>query len=247
MGYKRPIPTHLECPFEPEYHCRDCDCKKRCFFNFLSPDSLKRFKAERRMRLYKAHQLIFNEGDQPQGMHMLCVGDVKLVKSDAHGRELTVSYLSCGDLVGDAPFWAGGHYCSSAETLRESVVCFLHRGLVEYLERAEPEFGRRSLQRISVSLCRCMDRVVGMAFKSAEARLAAFLLALKQPPVSNSSLPCHLKPAYSRREIADNLGLSPETVIRGLSAFQRRGLIRVSGKSIDVKDKSGLESVAAER
>ncbi|MBI5883668.1 MAG: Crp/Fnr family transcriptional regulator [Elusimicrobia bacterium] len=247
MGYKRAIPTHLECPFEPEYHCKDCDCKKRCFFNFLSPETLKRFKAERRMRLYKPHQLVFNEGDQPQGIFMLCVGEVKLVKADTHGRELTVSYLSCGDLVGDAPFWAGSPYCSSAETLRESVVCFLHRGLVECIEKAEPEFSRKSLQCVSMGLCRSMDRVVGMAFRSAEARLAAFILSLKLPPVPNSRLPCHLRPVYSRREIADNLGLSPETVIRGLSAFQRRRLIKVSGKSIDVQDRSGLETVASER
>jgi CRP-like cAMP-binding protein len=199
------------------------------------------------MRLYKQHQLVFNEGDQPQGIYMLCVGDVKLVKADTHGRELTVSYLSCGELVGDAPFWAGTPYCSSAETLRESVVCFVHRGLVEFIEKAEPEFSRKSLQRVSANLCRSMDRVVGLAFRSAEARLAAFLLALKMPPVPNSSLPCHLRPAFSRREIADNLGLSPETVIRGLSAFQRRRLIKVSGKTIDVKDRAGLETVASER
>ncbi|MFA6316003.1 MAG: Crp/Fnr family transcriptional regulator [Elusimicrobiota bacterium] len=247
MGYKRPIPTRLECPFEPQYHCRECDCKKRCFFNFLSGDPLKRFKTERRMRLYKPHQIIFSEGDQPQGMHLLCVGDVKLVKADTHGRELTISYLSCGDLVGDSPYWAGTPYCTSAETMRESVVCFLHRGLVESLEKSDPEFWRRSLRRISASLCQAMDRVVGMAFKSAEARLASFLLSLKFPPVPDASLSCHLRPAYSRREIADNLGLSPETVIRGLAAFQRRGLVRVSGKSIDVRDRSGLEKAAAER
>lgn len=246
MGYKRTIAPVLECPFQPGEHCRSCDCKRRCFFNFLSPGSLKRFRLERRMRRYKAHQFIFQEGEQPQGIFILCVGDVKMTKTDDRGRELTLMYLSCGDLVGEIPFLGGEPYCASAETLRESVLCFLPRELVEHFSANEPEFSRRLVRRVSRFVCKTMDRAFGFAFRGADSRLASFLLSLKTPPADAVALPCHGKYDYSRREIAQNLGLSPETVIRALSSFQSRGLIRISGKSIEVRDRPGLETVAAE-
>ena len=247
MGYKRKISPELVCPFRPGDHCRNCDCRRRCFFNFLSPESLKRFRSQRLMRRYKAHHFIFQEGDQPQGLFILCVGDVKMSKTDDRGRELALLYLSCGDLVGEVSFFGGEPYCASAETMRESVVCFLPRELVDYINEHEPEFSRRLLRRVSRFVCKSMDRSFGFAFRGAEARLAAFLLSLKVPQGEAVALSCHGQYDYSRREIAQNLGLSPETVIRTLSSFQKRGLIRISGKSVEVRDHAALENAAAER
>ena len=207
---------------------------------------MKRLRLERRMRRYKAHQLIFQEGEQPQGIYILCVGDVKMSKADDRGRELTLVYLSCGDLVGEVPFLGAEPYCASAETMRESVVCFLPRELVEYIAAHEPEFSRRLVRRVSRFACKTMDRAFGFAFRGADSRLASFLLSVKPPPAPAAALPCHGKYDYSRREIAQNLGLAPETVIRTLSAFQSRGLIRISGKNIEVKNRAGLETVASE-
>ncbi|MCX5795537.1 MAG: Crp/Fnr family transcriptional regulator [Elusimicrobia bacterium] len=246
MGYKRTPAPALTCPFQPGEHCRSCDCRRRCFFNFLSPGSLKRFRAQRQMRRYKTHQYIFQEGEQPQGLFILCVGDVKMTKSDQRGRELTLAYLSCGDLVGEVPYLGAEPYCASAETMRESVVCFLPRELMDYLADHEPELHRRLLRRVSRFLCRTMDRAFGFAFRSSESRLANFLLTIKPPPAPVAALPCKGKYDYSRREIAQNLGLSPETVIRTLSSFQSRGLIRLNGKDITVRNRTALESVARE-
>ncbi len=247
MGYKRTIAPALECPFQPGEHCRSCDCKRRCFFNFLSPETLKRFRAGRKMRRYKAHQYIFQEDEQPQGIFILCVGDIRMFKTDDRGRELTLMYLSCGDLVGEIPFLGGEPYCASAETLRESVLCFLPRELVDYIGAHEPEFSRRLVRRVSRFVCHSMERAFGFAFRGADARLAGFLLALKEPPGDAAALPCGGRHDYSRLEIAQNVGLSPETVIRALSAFQRRGLIRLDGKRIEVRDRAALLNIAAER
>jgi CRP-like cAMP-binding protein len=92
-----------------------------------------------------------------------------------------------------------------------------------------------------------MERAFGFAFRSSESRLAHFILTIKAPPASAVALPCHGKFDYSRREIAENLGLSPETVIRTLSSFQSRGLIRLNGKAIEIRNRALLENVAAER
>ncbi|MFA6093784.1 MAG: Crp/Fnr family transcriptional regulator [Elusimicrobiota bacterium] len=199
---------------------------------------MESFRRMRRMRRCKPHQTLFSEGEQPQGFFILCAGDVKVVKEDQRGRELILMYLSCGDLVGDAAYFSGQPYCVSAEVMRESVICFLPKELCEELSAREPEFSRRLLQRAGRDLCRSMERTFNYAFRSAYGRLAGFLLTSRAPVAS-----CRLPVNYSRREIAANLGLSPETVIRALSVFQKRGFIRVSGKTIEVCDRAGLEDM----
>lgn len=245
MGYKRKAAAPLKCPYKPGQACGTCECRKRCFFSFLSPGSLALFRAERRMRLFKARQLVFSEGERPEGLYILCVGDAKMTKSDRHGRELIVDYLSCGDLFGEVSYFAGGPYGASAETLRESMVCFLPERLVERLCADEPELYRRLLGRSCRAFNRTVDRALGLAFLSAEARVAEFLIAMKKPALTPAALcPTH---AYTRREIAENLGLSPETVIRALSSFRKRGLVKLAGRTVDIKDRTGLEAIVRKR
>ena len=247
MGYRRSPREKLTCPFQPSRKCSDCDCRKSCFFNFLSGESLDRFRAERRMGRYPAGQFIFTEGELPRGIYILCIGAARLSKSDKRGRELTLQYHSRGDLLGEVPYFAGEPYGGSAETLQDSTVCFLPRELVEYLRAREPEFSRKLLCGLGRAICKAMDRTLGFAFRSAESRLAGFLLSLKEPPLTPAAPHSGPDHRYSRREIAENLGLSPETVIRTLSSFQRMGIIRVSGQDIAVRDRNGLELIANDR
>ncbi|MBI5208426.1 MAG: Crp/Fnr family transcriptional regulator [Elusimicrobia bacterium] len=262
MAAERTSFIRRDCPFVPTKDCAECDAHRRCFLDSLSPESVRLFRAERRMRLYKAGQPVFTAGDDPRGIHILCVGDARMVKSDAGGRELTLAHLSCGDFMGEAWYVAGKPYGATVETVRDSVVCFVPRDLVERFRKTEPAFELMLLRWVSRSVSRSMDRVFTFAFRSAEARLAGFIMDPREVPrngipakgpargglpASAGPLDCRGREPRSRREIADILGLSPETVIRTLSAFQRRGLVRLSGRSIKIRDRAGLEAVAQER
>jgi len=48
----------------------------------------------------------------------------------------------------------------------------------------------------------------------------------------------------SRKEIADYIGMSTANVIRTLSDFKKEGIIRISGKTIEVVDKEKLEIIS---
>ena len=46
---------------------------------------------------------------------------------------------------------------------------------------------------------------------------------------------------WTRKEILDWAGTTPETVIRTLSQFEKDGLIRLEGRDIVILSRSGLE------
>ena len=86
------------------------------------------------------------------------------------------------------------------------------------------------------------DRIAALARLDPTERTAYLLLGLRErmnPDGTTLDLP------FSRNDIADLLGMRPETVSRSLLALERAGLIRRDGpKRIEILDPSGLEAAA---
>lgn len=49
----------------------------------------------------------------------------------------------------------------------------------------------------------------------------------------------------SRREIAENIGMTTEGVIRTLSEFRKEKLIRINGREIEILDAGALERISS--
>ena len=75
---------------------------------------------------------------------------------------------------------------------------------------------------------------------NADERLAAFLLNFSQrlKALGYSASEFHLR--MSRAEIGSYLGMKLETVSRTFSAFQKRGLLEVDKRHIQIVDMDGL-------
>ena len=79
---------------------------------------------------------------------------------------------------------------------------------------------------------------------TAEERLAALLVSfssrLKQRGFSDKEF----RLSMSRHDIGSYLGLAVETVSRGLSRFQRQGLLRVDRRSVTLLNLAALKALA---
>lgn len=235
------------CPYPVPAKCSECACWKRCVFNFLKGEARKRFVTGRQLREYRARQLIFRQGESPRGMFVLCSGHVRLVKTGEQGKRLTLRYLSCGEMIDPASYWAGGDYCVSAETVRESIVCFVPSVLLKRSFADNKEFQKRLIESMGRGLCGMMQRATGWALRSADARLAEFLLSVRNPEEEPGLPVCRsFEAEYNRADIAQCVGLTRETVTRRLSFFQRRGLIRLNGRTIHVLNPAKLRRVLLE-
>ena len=70
------------------------------------------------------------------------------------------------------------------------------------------------------------EQLVTVGRRSAEARVAAFLISLVEASRRRGEAKPVLEMPMTRSDIADFLGLTLETVSRGLTAFRKRGWIR---------------------
>ncbi|MBI4667601.1 MAG: Crp/Fnr family transcriptional regulator, partial [Elusimicrobia bacterium] len=180
------------------------------------------------------------------GLFVVCIGCIWLKKMDSQGRVLILDQLKCGQIIGETSLLAHEPYGFSAQALTDSVLAFIPADYIAGLWRNSPAFREKLLKHISQLACRCLEKNINLVFKSAESRLAEFLLKNLKTADGGAS-DCPYTSVYSRRDIAEILGLAPETVIRQLSAFKNSRLLTVSGKKIRILDAEGLRAVAAKQ
>ncbi|QPD00354.1 helix-turn-helix domain-containing protein [Qipengyuania soli] len=97
----------------------------------------------------------------------------------------------------------------------------------------------------STSLLRCREKTVTLGRKSASERIASFLLAMAERIGTPVERGISLDLPMSRRDIADSLGLTIETVSRQLTLLREQSLIETVGRSgILLLDPNRLEDCA---
>ncbi|QDK46145.1 Crp/Fnr family transcriptional regulator [Bdellovibrio sp. ZAP7] len=190
------------------------------------------------LRRFKAGQVIFEAGGEPQGLYKVHEGLIKLDSTSASGAAHTLRLIGPEGLVGYRALFAGENYYATAIAVEESVLSFVSKNEILALFRDHPEAAMQFLEFLSRDLRLAESKWTGQMDKDAAARIADALLFLQQNfPQQN----------WTRKEIAQWAGTTPETVIRTLATFEKEGIIdQSSGRTIQIKNRELLLSKSAE-
>lgn len=193
---------------------------------------------------YKPRQVILREGSPIAGLYQVCAGEVKLHQSDHSGRDHIVAIKGPGAVLGELPRDRGQTYSVSAEALIDTRVRFVPREPLERFLQRHPGVALRLIAALSDELAATRNKVRDLALKGAECRLAGLLREFADAAgcLSNRR-PFAL--AYSRRDLAEMLGVSTETAIRLLAQLQRAGVVAARRRELIITDAEKLLRVAA--
>lgn len=227
--------------------CQQCSIRHQTCISDLPVDDLGEFQSCGVSGLYKPRQVVFHEGTPATGLYVLCHGTVKLYQSDRFGRDYIIDVATPGAILGELALDDGHTYSSSAEALTEAQLSFLARErLVRFIER-HPLTGVRLIAELSRTLARTRRKAGELALKRADARLADLLVRLAEDvrrTNAASSGPIHIPLAYSRRDLAEMIGVSTETAIRLLGKLKRNCMIVTTEHEIVVADLERLTRLA---
>ncbi len=197
--------------------------------------------AERRhTSVYKAGQIIFNEGNTAVGLYCLFSGAVTLAKLGPAGREQTVRLGRPGDLLGYRALFADEPYTSTAVALEDCVICFIPRDVVLPLLRSCPELAVAVIRKLSQDLKTAEEWVRDMALKNARQRLAEAILTLQLAYGVPDGDGVRLSLPLSRQELAEMAGLATETAIRLLKELRAKGVLLIRGREVTIRDSQAL-------
>ena len=190
-----------------------------------------------------AHSTVFREGDRVDCVFTLLEGSAKLLRLRPDGRQQIVGFRGPGDLIG---YTARDRYPFDAELLTDATVRRHDRLRLEEASRQWVSLSHRLLELCADDLASAQDQLDILSRRSAEGRVAAFVILLQAAARRGGAPGLRLLMSMTRSDIGDYLGLTTESVSRAFSAFRRAGLLREPKRgTLLVLDPGALESMSA--
>lgn len=188
-------------------------------------------------------QILAKQGEHGHELLLLTEGVIKLWKVLPDGRRLIVAFRAAGDLVSlhryDTPWPTTAQATSNCRLIRIQWDDF--RRLADRC----PTLDRALFELASDEIANLQDRLLTLGRKTAEERLASFLLEFSLPSAAPSSFSREIHLPMRRPEIADYLGMTMESVSREFSRFKRLRIIAMPRpRCIVVLNKPVLEAMA---
>lgn len=189
---------------------------------------------------FKPGEVIFYEGEKPQGLYVVCTGKVKIYRSSRTGQQLVTRIESPGDLLGHRPILSGEiSYAGSAEAMQESIVSMIEeKSFIDFLLKYS-KAALALLREVSKDVRRGEDKARDIAFKPARGRLASVLINVMRAEKGKFSVS-----GLKRKDLAEMSGLTVETTVRLLNDFEKRGLLKRNDKALAILNEDQLRSLA---
>jgi CRP-like cAMP-binding protein len=183
---------------------------------------------------------IFAEGDEADYCYRIVSGQAMAFKLMSDGHRQVFEFLLPGDFFG---YEAQADHYFTVEAVSDVVVLKYPRRAIERVLAENPTFAREIQQMTARGLHSAYQRMLLLTHKSADERVAWFLLELADRSKNADAL--HLP--MTRTDIADYLGMVIETVSRALTRLKRCGAIAMqSVNDIHLVDRHRLELVRGE-
>ena len=191
---------------------------------------------------FAAKATVFAEGARADAVWSLSSGSVLLSKLLHDGRRQVVGIAVPGDFLG-MPMQAANAF--TATTLTPASLCRLDRiRFTDLLNRA-PCLMRQVFENFSHELVLAQDHMLLLGRRSAEEKVAAFLLSLRDRWAPMQGLTARIDLPMTRQDIGDYLGLTLETVSRTMTKLAQRKIIAVIPDGVRILDADRLARLAS--
>ncbi len=235
--------TYVEPGARPKVHCLSCSLSQLCIPAGLGVGEIDEFeRIVRRNRQLKKGEYLFKANQPMEYLYFLRCGIIKnfLLNEDGNGR--VTGFVLPGEMLGMDSIGANCHR-SFALALDVSLVCSIKLNEIVSLSGRIPRLRYQLLHMLSMGL-QSKDDHFTCCLGRAEQRLSLFLLNLAARYQYCGLRADLLGLRMSRKDIANYLQLSTETVSRLFTRFVKAGLISCSGREIALLNKEGLLKVA---
>jgi CRP/FNR family transcriptional regulator len=184
---------------------------------------------------------LYRMGDVLKGIYLVNAGTVKSSRITESGDQQIIGFHVPGDLIGLEALGEGASP-SMAVALDTTSVTLIP---LDSLLTGEHRFDSQELiRRMGMSLNRDNDLIMMLSQRTADRRLAWFLVEYSDRLAGRGLSPCEFSLPMSRGDIALFLGLAMETVCRELAHFSELGLIEKDRRRVRLLNRDGLRRLA---
>lgn len=222
--------------------CNCCAAHKKAICASLEGQELLKYRKLSRVRLIRAGQAIYREMDPANYLYTIVSGEARLSCLLNDGRRQVTDFRSCGDKLGENN---SGQYTADAEAITDTIVCQTPLSELQTSLDDLPGLRVSLMQKMETEVNRMQNHLLLLGRKTPVEKVATFLVerARKLEAIENNEV--DIKLTMSRRDIADYLGLTIETISRTLTTLKNNGILAIpSSDLITAMDFEELELLA---
>jgi CRP-like cAMP-binding protein len=206
--------------------------KKTLFFSSLAEPSLKEISRLFTEEKYERDDYIFFEGDQPEWLHLVMEGRVKLLKHTDTGKDIILQIFTPGDLFGEVALFDRKPYASSAQAMEPSAILKLSRKDFLLFFGRHPFIATEMIAELGRQLREAQATIKSLAVDRVEQRIAHILLKLADKVGVPEKGGVMINLPLTRQDLADMAGTTVETAIRVMSRFTKSKIIKPANGKI---------------
>jgi CRP/FNR family nitrogen fixation transcriptional regulator len=173
---------------------------------------------------YRRGAEIFGEAEPAEYLYQVIHGAVRSYKLLSDGRRQIGAFHLAGDVFG---LENGEAHRFTAEAVVDTTVRLAKRASLAHVAERDATVARDLLSMTANNLQHAEDHMLLLGRKTALERVAAFLLEMDRRLTAAGVMALPM----CRRDIADYLGLTLETVSRALSVLHDKGILGFIGQS----------------
>ena len=216
-------------------------------FQELEDQRLEGLAANCSIRQFEAGEFISLEGADSKGGFIPLSGRIAITKTADSGKELIVSLLAPGDVLGLQFALSSFATALSAKTQVAARVIWIAAPKWESFREQNPKLDCRLCSMVSGQLIAAYTLASGLAHASVERRIVSAILALL-PHFGKTSgqVPNTGRIYITRKELAELTGTTPETAYRVTKNLEREHFLDLTRPGIlKISDINSLRKAAA--
>lgn len=222
--------------------CAECNVRLISVCGALEISELDALEQMSHVTTFAPKAMLFEQGALAGSVFNITEGVVRLYKSLPDGRRQIMGFALPGDFLGLALM---DRYGVTAEAVTSVRVCrFARSSFVSYID-GKPRLLKRLHEFAGHELSLAQDQMLLLGRKSAEEKVASFLLNLqtRYDRIGQTSVTVELP--MSRQDIADYLGLTIETVSRTLTKLAREKTILIVPDGVRLLSTERMDQLTA--
>lgn len=213
--------------------------RKNSYFNSLSQAILSEIARGTQLACFNRGEIVFWEGEECTGLHVIEKGSVKLFKLSPQGRELVVRVLEEGATFNEVPVFDNGLNPISVAALEDSEIWIIEAALLRRALARYPELAQSVIANLTKNLRTLLGMVEELSFFQVVNRLARLISQMPTDVETGAKVGW-----LTQDDLAARLGTVREVVTRSLRVLERSGAIRVNRRQVVVVDEARLREWA---
>ncbi len=208
--------------------------KKTFLFGGLPPSKMKMLVKYANENVYGKEELIFNEGDKGDSLHIIVSGLVRIVKYSRQGKTKTLALLNSRDSFGEMALLTKEARSATVEAVEKTKTLSVTKGDFAYIIQKEPSISLQIIRTLSERLARADRDIRNLALGDARSKIACVLTDFKK------DIEIH---KFTHQEIAELAGLTRETTTRIIRLMEKEGIISSKQRKIIIVNHNRLREL----